>query len=251
MSENKIENLFLSHKNQYSKKRNLKTKNIFIAIGVILFAILALGIFFEEKEIQVEEQNHSYLENLPKKVSHLVYQEPEYDDLKEEEGREKTKESNSSFNRGLLIGSKENAQILGRVIATSKGSVPIRAKIINYSKENRIHKMDFKLKEDSLLLGKGRIDRLSQRLHITFHTLIIDEKKISIQANAFMEDGTFGLKGEFNSGEMKKYGSRFGANFVRFYGSLSSIWFCSPRAETISVNRNKGNNLQRLSFLFL
>ena len=42
----------------------------------------------------------------------------------------------------------------------------------------------------------------------------MEGKKFSIQGKAFMEDGTFGIKGKFKSGELKKYGARFGSNFV-------------------------------------
>ncbi len=209
----KLESVFLTEKNRYSKKKNLKVKNIVVVLSLALLAILVLGIIFEKKEIRTREQPTNYFNNLPHKNPSLLskYKEPEYDDIKIEDAPKPI--TKTSFSKDALIGSKQAVELLGKVISNSRGVVPIRVKTITH-KNSKDYELDFRLKEGTLLLGKGRVDRLSKRLHITFHSLLIKGKRISIQAKAFMEDGTFGVKGEYNSGELKKYGSRFGSNFI-------------------------------------
>ena len=211
-----LDSLFLSTKNQYSKKRQLKVKSVIITVSSLLLLTLILGSFFEKPQKEVEEKTPSYLKNLPTKTSsEISYKELEYDDIKVEEVPQGTRTAKTkSFNREALIGSKHAVRLLGKVIAKSHKSVPVRAKVISFKTNQDEYELDFELKEGSVLLGKGHLDPLSERLHITFHSLLMKGKKYSIQAKAFMKDGTFGVSGKFNSGEFKKYGARFGANFV-------------------------------------
>ena len=212
-----LDDIFLSPKNQYSKKRQLKQKNILIFAISLIFFTLILGSFFEEKEKSSKEKTPSYLSSLPSRNSQIhykrTYKEPEYDDI---EIKPSPKQNNKAqgLSREALIGSRSAVRLLGNLRAKSKDSIPIRAKVIAYKDSSPDYEGDFKLKEGSLLLGKGRLDPLTERLHITFHNLLVKGKKISIQAKAFMLDGTFGLKGKFSSGELKKYSSRFGSNFI-------------------------------------
>ena len=216
----KIDQIFLDKQDPYTKKRRLNIKNISISIIVLLFLFLVLGEFMEKKEEKVQEKPLNYLSHLPKKTSNLSgsYKEPEYDDIIPSEIKETKANRRKGFSKEKLIGSKQAVQVLGKVIATSKNPVPLRAKIVRLKNPSKDYQLDFKLKEGSLLLGKAQVDKISERLHITFYSLLINGKRYSIQATAFMPNGSYGIEGEFQSGEFKKYSSRFGANFI---GGLS------------------------------
>ncbi len=212
----KIDKYFLTDKNQFSKKRTLKVKNLVIIITLFVLFIVILGSIFEKENISnIKRSDISYL-NIKEnqlEVKNLTYKKPEYDGIKIGSIKLDKTDKKSSFNKDMLIGTKVAAKILGKVIATSKDHTFVRAKVINYSNSNE-YNYDFKLKPESLLLGRGRVDTATKRLNIKFNTLVIDGKRVSINANAFMEDGSFGVRGKYSSGELKKYGARFGSNFI-------------------------------------
>ncbi len=211
-----LDDFFLSPKNHYSKKRQIRGKNIFILFISFLILILTLESIFESKEKNLQEEQSSYPLEVHGHNTRIhykkVYKEPEYDDIKISPPQRETKRQ--GFNKDALIGSKQAVELLGKVILTSQKEAPLRAKVMASKNLPKDYALDFHLKEGALLLGKAKVDKSSKRLHINFHTLLIDKKRVSIQGVAFMPDGTFGVKGEYNSGELKKYSSRFGSNFI-------------------------------------
>lgn len=218
LKNNKIKHLFVTPENQYTKKRQIKPKAIAIVIIVILTIFLILGSFFEETQKEPKRQTTTYLDKLPtpQASATLPYKEPEYEEIIASDIPKSSRAKVSrvkSFNREALIGSKQAVVLLGNIVANSKDFVPIRAKVIT-SNSPKDYGLDFHLKKGTLLLGRGQVDKTSERLHISFHSLLIDGKRHSIQAKAFMADGSFGLTGKYNSGELKKYGYRFGGNFI-------------------------------------
>ena len=173
----KLDNIFLSQKNQYSKKRQLKQKNILIFAISLIFITLILGSFFENKEKASNEKTPSYLSLLPSRNTQIhykrAYKEPEYDDIEIKNSPKRNRNKNQAFSRESLIGSRSAVKLLGKVRAKSRDSIPIRAKVVAYKDSNPDYEGDFKLKEGNLLLGKGRLDPFTERLHITFHNLLL------------------------------------------------------------------------------
>ncbi len=206
-----FKNIFFTTKNQFSKKRSIKKKNVVIFVTVILVSSTMLGSFFEKEKAMATSSNVDYLKRLPVKQNlsfktKVAYVKPKYDDIKitRPTTKKAIRKRIKKFNKELLIGTRARVRLLGKVVATSRFKIPVRVEIESHQE----------LKSGTILLGNAKVDKISERLHIDFYGALINRKKVNIEAKAFMPDGTFGIEGEYSSGDFKKYGSRFGANFI-------------------------------------
>ena len=66
-----------------------------------------------------------------------------------------------------------------------------------------------------------------------------------------MLDGTFGLQGKFNSGEFKKYSSRFGSNFIGGVSQSLKEKSVTNSGTLLEVGGLKNAILNGLSLSFL
>ncbi len=204
----KIEDLFLSERNSFTKKRLLKTKNILIFTFFILFLVLMFGDSIERKKKQEKENTENFKVKITRPL--LEYKTYEYDDIgvyKETVKAKKRIVSQIIAHKSDSLGLKVMVELVDKVEAISYNSIPIIAKALEGV-------LSF-IEEGDLFLGEGFLDSESERLKINFHTHILNSgERKSISAQALSSNGTLGLKGEFNSQFIKKYGSRMTANFV-------------------------------------
>lgn len=222
----KIKELFLSKENALSKKRTLKVGNLFIALIVFLFLFFIGGVFLQNPSIV---KNNNFTNDINATISSPQisnssnnYEEDKlpYDDIQTTATSPLKKKKKKVISQLInlkkkqnFIGAKVLVELQGNLKLSSQSEVPVRVKVIENLSGS------FNLLENSILIGRGRIDTHTQRLQINFQQLINNSGEVKpIQASAFMPDGSFGIKGGYNSGELKKYGSRVAGNFI---GGLS------------------------------
>lgn len=226
-----LSSVFLGSKNSFSQKRSLKSKNVLIAFCSVLIVFVVLGSVSETKK-GAGAKSPFFSEKLNSQVVKEVseYEDAEqeteeYDNLDTSDIRpiKKTKEDNSQLlvatSKNNFTGAKVLVELIGRVKSSAGLSAPIEARVLSNILDNADMVNKPQLEEGSKLLGVAKLNPNLERLEITFHSLIDHfGKQKPIKAQAFMPDGSFGIRGNYSSGELKKYGSRMAGNFL---GGLS------------------------------
>ena len=225
--EKSLSSIFLSSKNSFSKKRSLKSKNVLIAFCSVLIVFVILGSVLEPKK-GANKKSPFFSEKLNSQVvkARSDYEDTEeYDDLETPtiKSAKKIKKNISQLlvttNKNNFTGAKVLVELIGKIKSSVGLSIPVEVRVLSNISDNTLATSRPQLEEGSRLLGTAKLNPSLERLEIAFHSFVnpFGKQKL-IKAQAFMPDDSFGIRGNYSSGELKKYGSRMAGNFI---GGLS------------------------------
>ncbi len=225
--EKSLNSIFLSSKNSFSKKRSLKSKNVLIAFCSVLIVFVILGSVLEPKK-GANKKSPFFSEKLNSQVvkTSSDYEDTEeYDDLETPtiKSAKKIKKNISQLlvttNKNNFTGAKVLVELIGKIKSSVGLSIPVEVRVLSNISDNTLATSRPQLEEGSRLLGTAKLNPRLERLEIAFHSFVnpFGKQKL-IKAQAFMPDDSFGVRGNYSSGELKKYGSRMAGNFI---GGLS------------------------------
>lgn len=219
----KVLNIYMTAKNPNSGRRCVKKHSVLVTVGiVVVLCLFGLCLIPNRKpsrgktlpipettqssakiEIQtspdfrkntyVQEKPANQIANRPLSASQLV----------------KRDNSNSGAD-GLPLGTTIRAHLANAVVS-SDGNSPVIAVLT----EDAQFAGAVVIPSGTKIYGRAVLDESSKRLQIRFHTVVFEDGSQSgISAIALQADGSSGLSGNYDSGNMKQQVGRFGGNFV-------------------------------------
>lgn len=237
-----IDQYFLTEKCPFSQKRQLKTRNIKIAAGLVLTAAIAFILFAggsAEREWKQSEAATAKAEDITNHGHSSAQSQGSEGSVGMGGGWGSTQSAPHSYgahaagsgvsNRqytssqivrgsgdgagsgfGLPMGSTVSVRLLNTLLSSDSGQ-PVMAEVL----QDAAWRNSVLIPAGARVMGTATFDDASKRLQIRFHTFVYpsgDQHPVS--ALALLSDGSSGLPGDFHSGTAKKEIGRFLGDFI-------------------------------------